>query len=253
MSAPKVTTNLATSTPDDVFLRGRSLKGMIGHVGFTELMFLHIVGREPTPGQTAMLDGCLVALMEHGLTPSALSARLTLGSAPEALQGAVAAGLLGVGGVFAGTMEGCGALLARIAAAGDPAAEAREVVTSLRATRSPVPGFGHPLHKPEDPRAIALLALADAQGVAGRHVAALRVLAEAVDAALGRHVPINATGAIAATLADCGVPVEILRGFAVISRCVGLVGHLREEQERPAMRAIWEAAERAVPYEDPGD
>ena len=42
---------------------------------------------------------------------------------------------------------------------------------------------------------------------------------------------------------------EIMRGFAVLARCAGLVGHVLEEQRDPAMRAIWDAAERAVPYD----
>jgi citrate synthase len=193
-----------------------------------------------------------VALMEHGLTPSALAARLVYGSAPEAMQAAVAAGLTAVGSVFAGTMDGCGRLLARLVAVppGAEAEEARRIAREHQAAGAHVPGFGHPLHKPDDPRAIRLLELARAQGVASRHVAAAEALGRAVDEVYGRHITLNATGAIAAVLADCGVPVEILRGFALVARAAGLVGHLREEQQRPAMRAIWDAAERAVPYQD---
>jgi citrate synthase len=80
-------------------------------------------------------------------------------------------------------------------------------------------------------------------------VEAVRLLSAAIDAAFGKHITLNATGAIAAVLADAGVPREILRGFALIARAAGLVGHVREEQQKPAMRAIWEAAEAAVPYD----
>lgn len=243
------TTGIASHSADDVFIRGRSLcKDLLGRRSFTEVIYFQILGRMPTADQTALLDACLVALMEHGLTPSVLAARLTYSSAPEAVQGAVAAGLLGVGSRFVGSMEGCAALLRRIVAAGDGSAEASRIAMEHRAAHAPLPGFGHPTHKPDDPRAQRLLELARSRKAAGRHVAAIEALSGAVDAAYGRHITINATGAIAAVLGDCGVPPEIARGFGLIARCAGLVGHLYEEHQNPAMRAIWEAAERAVPY-----
>lgn len=251
MSTPiRTTTSIAIATADDVTVRGRSLcRELIGKLTFTEMTYLQITGRAPTAGQAAVVDACLVTLMEHGLTPSVLAARLVQSSAPEGLQAAVAAGLLAVGGVFVGTVEGCAVLLDRIVASGDVEHEARRIADEHRAARRPVPGFGHPVHKPDDPRTPCVLGVAESQGVAGAHVAALRALAAAVDAASGRHVTINATGAIAAALRDAGVPAEIMRGFAVLARCAGLVGHVHEEQHRPAMRAIWEAAEAAVPYD----
>jgi citrate synthase len=242
------TTRIATSTPEDVFVRGKSLtKELIGKLTFTEMTFFQVMGALPTKGQTAVLDACLVTLMEHGLTPSVLATRLVYSSAPEAMQGAVAAGLLGVGSVFVGTVEGCAALLARIAVATDGAAEAKAIAAEHVASKRPLPGFGHPLHKPDDPRPAAIFAVSDAHGISGKHVAALRQLASAIDAARGKHLTINATGAIAAVLADCGLPASIMRGFALLARCAGLVGHVLEEQNDPAMRAIWEAGEKAVP------
>jgi citrate synthase len=244
------TTAIASHSADDVFIRGKSLcNELIGQRSFTEVVYFQILGSMPTADQAALIDACLVALMEHGLTPSVLAARLTYSSAPEAVQGAVAAGLLGVGSRFVGSMEGCAALLQRIVTAEDGAAEATRIAVEHRGGRTPLPGFGHPTHKPDDPRAQRLLALARERTVAGRHVAAIEALGAAVDAVYGRHITINATGAIAAILSDCGVPSEIARGFGLIARCAGLVGHLYEEQQKPAMRAIWEAAEQAVPYE----
>lgn len=244
------TTSIATSTADDVFVRGKSLcRDLIGKVSFTQMTYFHVTGRMPTPAQTAVVDACLVALMEHGLTPSVLAARLVCSSAPEALQGAVAAGLMGVGSVFVGTVEGCAALERVVLSEDGMDVEARRIADEHRAALRPVPGFGHPVHKPDDPRSPVLLQLAESRGVAGKHVAALRALSAAVDAVQGRHITVNATGAIAAVLADAGVPAEIMRGFAVIARCAGLVGHVHEEQRQPAMRAIWEAADHAVPYD----
>jgi len=241
----KPTTSLCHSTADDIVLRGRSLpRELIGKVTFTQLIYFQLTGRDATPAQLAILDACLVTLMEHGLTPSAIATRLTYTSAPEAMQGAVAAGLLGVGSLFVGTTEGCAALLARIVAADDARAEADAIAKSMRR----VPGFGHPLHKPVDPRTVALLGLARSQQAYGAHCVALDFLSAAVDAAAGKHLVVNATAAVAALLADAQIPTTILRGIALISRCAGLVGHVLEEQTNPAMQALWEAGEQAVPY-----
>ncbi len=240
------TTKIATSTATDITIRGRSLTDeLIGRVSFSEMLYFQILGRDATRAQAAMIDACLVALMEHGLTPSAIATRLVYGSSPEAMQGAVAAGLLGVGSRFVGTVEGCAVLLARIVG-GEPA---EAIVAEHRAAKRPLPGFGHDTHTPDDPRTPRLFELARTHGVAGAHVAAAISLGAALDAALGRHLTLNATGAIAAILADCGVPAEIMRGFALVARCAGLIGHIHEEQHDPALRSIWDAADRAVPYE----
>jgi citrate synthase len=245
------TTAIATSTPEDVFVRGKSLcKDLIGKLTFTEMMFFQVLGRVPSTAETRVVDACLVTLLEHGLTPSALAARLVYSSSTEAVQPAIAAGLLAVGNQFVGTMDGCGKLLERIVQSPDVFSEARRVADEHKASRTPLPGFGHPQHKPDDPRSIRLLEIARDTGVAGKYVRSLEALARAVDEAFGKHITVNATGAVAALLADCGVPREILRGFAVVARCAGLVGHVHEEQTKPAMRAIWENAERAVPYRD---
>lgn len=248
------TTRIATHTNEDVFVRGKSpCRNLIGKLSFTEMLFFHILGRNPAPAETEIVDACLVTLMEHGLTPSALATRLTYSSTPEAMQAAVAAGLMGVGSLFVGTMEGCAALLDRLVAARDGRdAEARRIAEEHRASRIPIPGFGHNLHKPDDPRSLRLFELAERHGIAGTHCESIHVLSRAADEAYDRHITINATGGIAAVLGDCGVPAGIMRGFAIISRCAGLVRHVREEQQKPAMRAIWEAAERAVPYEEAG-
>lgn len=248
---PEQSTSIATSTPDDVFIRDKSLcKELIGAFTFTEMIYFQVLGARPTPQQTRLLDACLVTLMEHGLTPSALATRLVYSSAEEAMQGAVAAGLLAVGSRFVGTSEGCGELIERVIAAGSEGpAEARRIAAQAKAAREPIPGFGHPFHKPDDPRSIRLLELAREEGVAGAHVAAVQELSSAIDETYGKHITLNATGAVAAVLGDAGVPRAILRGFALIARCAGLVGHVHEEQHKPAMRAIWEAAEHAVPYD----
>jgi citrate synthase len=245
------TTSICTSTADDVWIRDKSLcRELLGKVTFTELLYFQILGKLPEKPVVELVDACLVTLMEHGLTPSALTTRLVYSSAEEAMQAAVAAGLLCVGSRFVGTTEGAGLLIERIVSSPDGVdAEAKRVAVEFRTEKKSLPGFGHPFHKPDDPRSIRLLALAREKGVAGSHVAAVEALSRAVDETYGKHITLNATGAVAAVLGDCGVPREILRGFAIIARAAGLVGHVHEEQQKPAMRAIWEAGENAVRYD----
>jgi citrate synthase len=268
MSRDAPTTQLCRYDETRIFVRERDLCAeVIGKMSFTDFMFLQIMGKAPGGAERAILDAVLVTLCEHGLTPSAISARLTHLGAPESLQGAVAAGLLGVGSTFVGTMEGCAFVLKEIldqpvkagpahGTGGEiPAGmreTARRIIERHRAQKQFLPGFGHPHHRPDDPRPAALFATARAAGVPGKYIDALLMLGEEVDRAYGRHITINATGAIAALLLEIDVPPSLMRGFAVISRAAGLVGHLHEEQLAPAGRAIWEAADGAVPYSAPG-
>jgi citrate synthase len=246
----KPTTAICTYTSDAIFVRDKSLVDeLIGEVTFTQMMFFQIMGRMPQPAEVKIVDAVLVTLMEHGITPSAIATRLTLMSAPESLQGAVAAGLLGVGGQFLGTMQGAAELIAEMMAAEDgvPAA-AERIARRHRSSKTALPGFGHNLHRPDDPRTPKILAIARDAGVPGKHIAALLALGEAVDRVYERHITINATGAIAAALSEIGIPVEVMRGFAVITRAAGLVGHVKEELENPAARGLWDAGTHAVEY-----
>ena len=250
MQTPPPTTALCRHTGDAIWYRERNLvEDLLGKRGFTDVLFEHILGRRLDGNETVLIDAVLVMLMEHGLTPSAIAARLTYMSSPENIQAGVAAGLLGVGSQFIGTMEDCGAILRAMKDSDDVALFARETATRYREEGRAMPGFGHHLHKPDDPRAKRLLELVREQGVAGAHVDALAVLAQAVDTAAGRHVTINATGAAAAVLGDLGVPVNAMRGFAVIARAAGLVAHLVEEREKPTGRFIWSLVDHAVPYD----
>lgn len=245
------TTRLATHSNEELYYRDDGLVAdLMGKVSFTEMMFRHIMGRTPKAGEVVILDAVLVTLMEHGLTPSAIATRLTYHSAPEALQAAVSAGLLNVGSQFVGTMENAAMLLTRLL--GDPEnfeANARAEIRACRAEKRALPGFGHHLHKPDDPRSERLFQIAiEDGGVAGTYIDALKRFSMLVDDELGRHLTINATGAVAAVLLEIGVAPEIMRGFAVISRAAGLVAHIREEQTTPTARHIWDTVEDTIPY-----
>ena len=248
-------TRLCTHTLTSLHYRDADLvEDLMGKRTFTEVMLMQILGRTPRPVDLRITDVVLIVLMEHGLTPSAIATRLIYMSAPENLQGAVSAGLLAVGSSFVGTMENCSRLLDRITAAADPAAEALAIAREHKATKSAMPGFGHHLHKPVDPRAYKLLELGRAESeLAGDKIRALETLSKAVDEVAGRPITINATGAVAALLGEIGVPTNVMRGFAVISRAAGLVAHLAEEQRVPSARFIWDLVDHEVPYRGAGE
>jgi citrate synthase len=250
MSNKSPTTAICTSDEHSIHVRGADLvEDLIGQVSFTEMMLFQLTGERPTRTQVRLLDAVLVTLMEHGLTPSAIVTRLIYDSAPEALQSAVAAGLLGVGSTFVGTMEGCNALIDEMLAAPEGVqARAVQIAQRFREQRRALPGFGHPIHKPDDPRTPKLFEVALREGAIGQHIAALQTLSVEVDKAWGRHLTINATGAIAAVLGEIGMPQAVMRGIAVISRSAGLVGHILEESENSTARWIWHTVEDGIAY-----
>lgn len=247
--APK--TYLCKHLDDAIYYRDLNLvEDVLGKRGFVDIATRQITGRDMTPGEIEMIEAVMIATMEHGFTPSAIAARSIYMSSPENLQAGVAAGLLGVASQFVGTMENCAQLLADIVAL--PEAErpsrARHIVDGHRAARRHLPGFGHHLHRPDDPRAARLLELQAERGLARASASALRLLAATIDEVYGRHVTINATGAAAAIFSDLEIPVAVMRGFAVISRAAGLVAHLAEEQREPTGRYIWDLVDRDIPH-----
>lgn len=245
-------TRIATSDATSITLRGRDLVGeLIGRHSFTEVLYFLVCGRMPEPADTRVLDACLVTLMEHGLNPSALVTRLMAGSVPDQVQVAMGAGLMAIGDVFAGTMEGCARILSACAEEKDPRAYCADLVTRSRAAKQLVPGFGHRSHKPDDPRTPCLFTVAAEVGRDQRFVPMLHLLSATVDETAGRHITVNATGAIAALLLEIGIPVAIMRAMAVVSRAGGLAGHVLEEQATGSARHIWDLARQGIPYEDP--
>ena len=233
-------TRISSVSVDSISLRGRDLATEImGSRSFTELIFLLVLDREGRPEEVRLLDACLSSMADHGLTLSAMTARATHWAAPEAVQGAVAAGLAGVGSAVAGSMEDCGRVLWDIGVAVDDGIAAPEAVgarvAELLSAGKIIPGLGHRIHTNGDPRAERLIELADESGLAGREIGFLRQMAEALRDQSGadRLLPTNVTGATAAVLMGIGFEWWILRGIAVIARAAGLVAHLREERYHP--------------------
>lgn len=249
-------TAICTSNEETITVRGYDLSNdLIGHVTLTEHFFLLVTGSKPSPGKLRLLDATLVAIAEHGLVPSVQASRMTLAAAPEALQGAVAAGILGCGSVIAGSAEIAGRFLQSVIAPGDDGADLpdriRKVVTGLRASRKPIPGFGHPQHKGRDARATRLLQIAEEVGSRGAHVAAALEVERLLPDIVGRALPINVSGAIPAVLLDAGMPIEALKGVPILARTASLIAHLVEEQRRPIGFVLSEYAEKGVGYDGP--
>jgi citrate synthase len=234
-------TSVGTSDADSITVMGRDLSSeLLGKVTFTQLAFLLVQRRMPSAEETRLFDAVLISLADHGLTPTVLAARLTHTGAPEALQGAVAAGLLGAGSVFLGVVEDTVRFLDAIGDDVD-AGVADEIEAGRR-----IPGLGHPVHKVQDPRTPRIYAIAGETGLAGTYLGRLREVSGSYARRTGRELPINGAGVAGAALADLGFPAALLRGFALLARTAGLLGHLAEEMQSPiGMRLYREVDERA--------
>jgi citrate synthase len=246
---------LSTSSADVIVVRGKDLcQDLIGKVGFTEYLWFLLSGELPQAPQRRVLDATLVAIAEHGLVPSVQASRMTYAAAPEALQGAVAAGLLGCGSVILGAAESAGRLLADVVArskGADLATAATAAVTELRKTQKAVPGYGHPLHKGEDPRATRLFAVATEAGLPDAHRRAAKQIEALMPELTGKPLVMNVSAAIPAVLLDAGFPLGALKGVPLLARTASLIAHLLEEQTKPIGFVLSHAAARAIDYDGP--
>jgi citrate synthase len=228
MARKSLKSELGWSTVDRIGVRGKDLPGeILGHLNLGDMAFLELTGRAPNAGESKLFNAMVVTLVEHGITPSAIVARLTYLGAPEALQAAVASGLLGLGSVFVGSMEGAARILS------DAIAGGKDAKTVLAENRR-MPGLGHPIHKPVDPRTVRLFEIARETGHYGKYCRLMEEIAKA------RGITLNATGAIGALACELGLDWKIVKGLGVMARAVGLVGHILEETRDPMATEIWE-------------
>ena len=246
-------THIAQAYSDRVEVRGRDLTGdLMGRVTFTEYFHLLVTGREASEEQRYFLDLLLVAIAEHGLMPSNVAARMTLAADPGSLHGAVAAGILGAGPVILGTSGACARLLAaaqeRVAAGGDPAAVALESARAVHESGERLPGFGHPVHRPVDPRAERILELAHSRGLDGPHLLLTQAFREAVPSVWGKPLVLNVSLPIAAVLLDLGFPPGAVNAVPILARTASLLAHLAEEQRLELGFLLAAGAEEAVEY-----
>ena len=278
-SGPTYPTSLGTSDAESISLLGQDLADdLMGNVGFGELAFWLVTQQRPTPGQVRVFEAVLVALADHGFTPTAIAARLTYLSAPDSLQGALAAGLLGGGSRFLGVTEDCGRFLAAILDEhsldehgldehslgehgdarpddlDDDAAWDALALTAVKQAKDSgriIPGLGHPVHKQEDPRTPRLLAIADEEGLRGPHLRLFEAIGRVHPDVLGRRLPLNGAGVCGAALADLGLPLDMLRGFSLLARTAGLIGQLAEETRRPVANSIYLSVDRGATHVPP--
>ena len=254
-------TSLGTSTADQIRLLGEDLTAdLMGKVSFGELAFWLVTLRRPTPSETRVFEAVLVALADHGFTPTAIAARVTYLSAPDSLQGALAAGLLGGGSRFLGVTEDCGRYLHDVLSGLGGAlpstedgwdAVALSAVEQTKAAGRFVPGLGHPVHKVTDPRTPVLIEIASEEGLRGPHLRLFEAIGRVHEQVLGRKLPLNGAGVCGAALADLGLPVELLRGFALLARAAGLLGQIAEERRRPIGMDVYMTVDRNAVYVDP--
>src|SRR5688572_19819050 len=226
-----IRSDLGWSTRERIVVRGKDLPGeILGTLNLGDMAYFELTGKVPDAKQSKLFNAMAVTLVEHGVTPSALAARLTYLGAPEAMQAAVAAGLCGLGSVFVGSMEGCAKLLFDAVREGK---DAKAIVSEHKR----IPGLGHPLHKPVDPRTKRLFELARETGFYGRYCQLVEALGKE------KNLVVNATGAIGALACELGLDWRAVRGIGVMARAVGLVGHLLEESRQPMAEAVWHQVE----------
>lgn len=252
--AGKATTSISTATADTITVRNRDLvNDLMGHLSFTEYFYLLTTGRKPTEEQAYFLDLLLVSIAEHGLVPTNQVARMTYAADRDFLQGAVAAGLLGCGKVILGTTEVAGSFLRdanrRISSDG---ISIDDIITEFRDTGRRLPGFGHPLHKPVDPRAQRILSLAEEREADGTFVRLARETEDAVGRLWPKPLPMNVSFAIPAVLLDLDFPVSILKGIPILARTASLLAHLAEESETPIGFTLAHHAESGITFEPDG-
>jgi len=268
---PRYPTSLGSSDADTISLLGQDVaRDLMGKVGFGALSFWLLTLRRPSPGELRVFEAVLVALADHGFTPTAIAARLTYLSAPDALQGALAAGLLGGGSRYLGVTEDTAkflhAALAKAAAKGQGQGQgqgralesdedydrlALRAIGERKAAGALVPGLGHPVHKREDPRTPVLIGIAEAEGLRGPHLRLFEAIGRMAPRALGRALPLNGAGVCGAAMADLGLPPELLRGVALLARTAGLLGQLAEELRHPVAQTIYMEVDRNAVYVNP--
>ena len=260
MTADGYPTSLGASDADTITLLGQNLaEDLMGKVGFGELAMWMVTQKRPTPSEVRVFEAVLVALADHGFTPTAIAARLTYLSAPDSVQGALASGLLGGGSRFLGVTEDCGQFLAAVLAKSEKTPQtdaefdelALAAVKETKQAKKFVPGIGHPVHKVRDPRTPVLIRIAEEEGLRGPHLRLFEAIGRMHPQVLGRTLPLNGAGVCGAVLADLGLPLSLLRGFALLARCAGLLGQLAEEERRPIANDIYLSVDRNAAYVNP--
>jgi len=246
--------SISTANAKTILIRGRDLTAdLVGSVSFAEHFWLLLTGGLPTHAQSRILDAALVAIAEHGMVPSVQVSRMTFAAAPDSLQGAVAAGILGCGSVILGASEDAGRFFSLIdehmSAGMTMELAASQAIQGFCRAKRPIPGYGHPLHKDHDPRVGRLFAIAAENKGDDKHVRIALEVESQLPVITGKALALNVSGAIPAVLLDAGFPLLALRGVPILARTAGLIAHLLEERTRPIGFVMSQAAAEAIEYD----
>ena len=249
--------HICQAYPDRVEVRGHDLcRDLMGRMSFTDYFHLLLTGKEPTVLQREFLDLLLISIAEHGMMPTNIVARMTLAADPASLQSAVAAGLLGCGPVILGTSELCAHLLCqaqvRVKAGESAISVCENLVSAIKSSGGKAPGFGHPVHRPLDPRAERIFQVADERGASGPHVALARQFRDAVEKVWGKPLVMNVSMPIAAVMLDLGFSANMVKAIPLLARTASLLAHLAEEQTTPIGFLMAAKAEEAIIYTPQG-
>ena len=251
----KIVTKLGRAESDRILVRDHDLiKELLGKITFSQMTFLMLMGRLPNADETRMVDALLTVLVEHGLNASVIAARLTYSTAPEAIQGAVAAALVGAGSVHLGSSEWSAKMLwealSQEQQENDLDTIAKSVVKRHGNEGGRIAGIGHRIHPDGDPRSDRLFEIARETEIYGRYCELLRKISVVAASEYKHKLPVNVTGAIAAIALDLGFPWQMTKTFALLGRTLGAMAHIGEEIQNPMTPTI-NAAIRALLADEP--
>ncbi len=236
MPEEKWKTAITEVKPNRIALRGYPVDGLMGRISFSQAIYLVLKGELPSPEVGRIIDAIFVSSIDHGASPPSVLAARTVASTGGELNAAIAAGVLAISRFHGGAIEEGQRMFLEIAKrAAEPGADeeqaVRAVLDEMKARGQRASGYGHRLHT-KDPRTGKLFALAEDLHLVGKHVRIARAVEKVLGEQMGKVLPINVDGAIAALLCDLGIPPEIGNAFFIISRVPGLVAHIHEEKTR---------------------
>jgi len=236
MADEKWKTAITDVKPNKIVMRGYPLDELLGRISFAQAIYLVLKGEFPSPEVGKLIDAIFVSSIDHGASPPSILAARTIASTGGELNSAIAAGVLAISRFHGGAIEEGQRLFMEIAKRAaesgvDEKKVVKDVLDEMKAEGKRASGFGHRLHT-KDPRTLKLFSLAEELGLAGKHVRIARTVEKVLGEQMGKVLPINVDGAIAALLCDLGIPAEIGNAFFIISRVPGMVAHFHEERTR---------------------
>ena len=255
MSEHEWKTGITKIEPNKISVRGYPVDKLMGAVTFSQAIYLVLKGELPSPEVGRLLDAVFVSSIDHGAGPPSVLAARTVASTGSELNACVAGGILAISSYHGGAIENGMKMFQKIAErmerdAIDAGKAAGIVLQEMKSRGERAPGFGHRIHT-KDPRTSRLFNLARELGLAGMHVDIAETVEKTLAEALGKKLPINVDGAIAALLCDLGFPAEVGNAFFIIPRTAGLVAHIREENTR--MKPMRKIHPTGYVYDGPED